>query len=267
MKQALNQDIVAGIAQFNIQLGDCDANLQTALAALERLAGQGAQLVVLPEMWSTGYAYRQLDQLAQRTPAILTALAEVARRHQLVIVGSLVEQDGGRLYNSAYTIDAGALVGHYRKLHLFSTMGEDRFLAAGDRTCVVPTRLGRIGVAICYDLRFPELFRKMALEGAAIICLPAEWPKPRQEHWRTLLRARAIENQLFVAAANCCGVQGKLDFFGMSLLLSARGEVLAEAGEHDTDLIATFSAEEMLSYRSQIPCFRDRRPEIYGTLP
>ena len=101
---------------------------------------------------------------------------------------------------------------------------------------MVPTSVGRLGVAICYDLRFPELFRKLALEGAEILCLPAEWPKPRQEHWRTLLRARAIENQLFVAAANCCGVQGKLDFFGMSLLLSPRGEILAKAGRTDTEL-------------------------------
>jgi predicted amidohydrolase len=107
----------------------------------------------------------------------------------------------------------------------------------------------------------------MALEGAEILCIPAEWPKPRQEHWRTLLRARAIENQVFVAAANCCGIQGKLDFFGMSMLLSARGEVLAEGGETNTELAATFSHEEMVKYRSQILCFRDRRPEVYGTLP
>ena len=133
----------------------------------------------------------------------------------------------------------------------------------------LPARDGhtwRVGLSVCYDLRFPELFRKMALEGAEIVCLPAEWPKPRQEHWRTLLRARAMENQLFLIATNCCGVQGKLDFFGMSLLLSARGEVLAEGGETDTELIATFDAQEMIDYRAQIRCYHDRRPEIYGTL-
>ena len=149
---------------------------------------------------------------------------------------------------------------------MFSTMGEDRFLSPGDRTLVVSTSVGRLGVAICYDLRFPELFRKMALEGAEIICLPAEWPRPRQEHWRTLLRARAMENQLFVVAANCCGIQGKLDFFGMSLLLSARGEVLAEGGDTDTELVATFDYQEMLDYRAQIRCYDDRRPEVYGKL-
>jgi predicted amidohydrolase len=97
--------------------------------------------------------------------------------------------------------------------------------------------------------------------------MPAEWPKPRQEHWRILLRARAIENQLFVAAANCCGPQGKLDFFGMSQLISPRGDILAEGGETETELTALFDFEEMATYRFQIPCFRDRRPEIYGHLP
>ena len=263
----MNRKICATAVQFNIGLGAVDNNLQKALAGLARVQAQGAQLAVLPEMWSTGYDYKHLSRLAEETPRVLDAVGEVAARHGMVVVGSLPEKDDGRIYNTAYVIDRGEVVSSYRKLHLFSTMGEDRFLAAGDWLQTVPTSVGRLGVAICYDLRFPELFRKLALEGAEILCIPAEWPKPRQEHWRTLLRARAIENQLFVAATNCCGIQGKLDFFGMSLLLSARGEVLAEGGENDTELCAVFDFEEMQTYRAQIRCFSDRRPEIYGTLP
>jgi predicted amidohydrolase len=185
----------------------------------------------------------------------------------MVLVGSLPEKADGRIYNTAYVIDRGEQVASYRKLHLFSSLGEDRFLSAGDRSLVVPTSAGRLGVAICYDLRFPELFRKLALEGAEILCIPAEWPTPRREHWRTLLRARAIENQMFVAAANCCGLQGKVDFAGTSMLISAWGEVLAEGRKEETVLTATLDFEEMLAYRKQIRCFHDRRPEIYGTLP
>jgi predicted amidohydrolase len=252
--------------QFNICLGDIEANLQAAEAGLRRAAEQGARLAVLPEMWSSGYDYRQLTVLATRTPEILARLQARSAELGLTIVGSLAESDGDKVCNTAWVIDQGAIVGKYRKLHLFSTMGEDRFLHAGEHYLVVETSVGRLGIAICYDLRFPELFRRMALDGAEIICLPAEWPKPRQEHWRTLLRARAIENQLFVVAANCCGLQGKLDFFGMSLILSARGEVLAEAGEVDSCLIAALDFAEMEEYRQQIPCYRDRRPEIYGQL-
>jgi predicted amidohydrolase len=262
----MKKKLCAAAIQFNIILGEIDRNLMTVEAALDRVAKQNVQLAVLPEMWSVGYDYKRLAKHAAQTPRVIEALCRQTAELRLVVVGSLPELDEGKIFNTAYVIDRGILVGSYRKLHLFSTMGEDRFLAAGDQALVVPTSAGRLGIAICYDLRFPELFRKMALEGAEIVCLPAEWPKPRQEHWRTLLRARAMENQYFVVATNCCGIQGKFDFFGMSLLLSSRGEVLAEAGETDSELLATFDYQEMLDYREQIRCFDDRRPEIYGTL-
>jgi len=262
----VDQKLKIASLQFNIALGSPDANLVKVGNGLGRIAAAGGKLVVLPEMWSTGYEYKHLPALADSTPEVLGEICRLAADLDLVAVGSLPEKARGCIYNTAYVVDRGTVVASYRKLHLFSMMGEDRFLAAGQQVAVVDTSVGRIGLAICYDLRFPELFRKLALEGAEIICLPAEWPKPRQEHWRVLLRARAIENQLFVAACNCCGVQGKLDFFGMSLLLSAKGEVLAECGEAEGEILADFDRQEMLDYRQQIRCFTDRRPDIYGTL-
>ncbi len=262
----MDAKISAAAIQFNITLGDVEANLRQAVSAIRRAREKGAELLVLPEMWSTGYAYKHLAKLAATTPQVIETLEQLTAELQVVVVGSLPAIQAGRIYNTAYVIDQGSTVGEYRKLHLFSTMREDRFLAAGDSSLVVPTSAGRLGVAICYDLRFPELFRKLALQGAEILCLPAEWPKPRQEHWRTLLRARAIENQLFVAAANCCGPQGKLDFFGMSLLIAPRGEILAEGGEAATELIAEFDFAEMADYRAQIPVYQERRADIYGNL-
>lgn len=257
--------IRAAAVQFNISLGYIDANLDKATAALRRVAKQGAKLAVLPEMWSCGYDYRNLAELVKETPRVLEAIQEECRDLNLVCVGSLPELENGTIYNTAYLIDKGELVGSYRKLHLFSTMREDKFLGPGNQTLVAETSIGRLGIAICYDLRFPELFRKLALEGAEIICIPAEWPKPRQEHWKTLLRARAIENQLFVIAANCCGVQGKLDFFGLSQLISPLGNVLKIAEESDAELIADFDFSEMETYRAQIDILADRRADIYGT--
>lgn len=262
----MSRTVRAAAIQFNIALGEVDQNLAQASSAIERLAGQGAQLAVLPEMWSSGYSYKRLSLLAQETPRVLDRLRELSSRLGMVLVGSLPEKEGDCIYNCATVIEAGEIRGSYRKLHLFSTMGEDRFLCAGDRTLTVQTSLGKLGVAICYDLRFPELFRRLALDGAEIICIPAEWPKPRQEHWRTLLKARAIENQLFVVSSNCCGVQGKLDFFGMSQIISPHGEVLAEAGEQNAEIIADLHFEEMTECRERIPCFKDRRPQIYGDL-
>jgi omega-amidase len=257
--------ITASALQFNIAVGNIKENLKKALSALQRAAEQGAQLAVLPEMWSCGYDYKNLSSLAMETPQVLDKWRDQCAKLKMVSVGSLPELADGTIYNTAYLIDRGEVLGSYRKLHLFSTMGEDRFLGAGDSTLVSETSIGKVGIAICYDLRFPELFRKLALDGAEIICIPAEWPKPRQEHWKTLLRARAIENQLFIVAANCCRVQGKLDFFGLSQLISPLGNILQIAGEEDTELVAEFDFSELKSYRNQINILEDRRSDIYGT--
>lgn len=253
--------------QFSIQTDQVENNLLTVLAALQRLNAQNVRLAVLPEMWSTGFNYLSLAQQAEKTDEVVAKITRQSALLNMVIVGSLPESDNGRLYNTTYILDGGKIVGRYRKLHLFSPMQETRHFTAGERALVVATSAGRLGMAICYDLRFPELFRLLALEGAEIICLPAEWPAPRQEQWRTLVRARAIENQLFMVAANCCGRQGKLDFFGMSLIVSPRGDILAEAGTGAEEIIASLDFADMLAYRNQIPALQDRRSDIYGLLP
>ena len=255
--------INAAAIQFNVKQGDVDANLAYVRTALRRVAGQGAQLAVLPDMWSSGFAYRNLNELALRTAGIVEELLELSRELKLVIVGSMPEPHGEKVFNTVYVVDNGRLAGVYRKLHLFSLLGEDRAFDSGDSWLLADTSVGKVGVIICYDLRFPELSRRLALEGAYVICVPAQWPKPRQEHWRTLLRARAIENQLFVVACNACGPIGKLDFFGMSLIIDPKGELLSEAGEAECEISAPLDLQLMADWRAQIPCFNDRRPELY----
>ena len=249
--------------QFNVKQGDVDANLAYVRSALRRVADQGANLAVLPEMWSSGFAYKDLNELAGRTAGIVEELLALSRELKLVIVGSMPEPHGEKVFNTVYVADNGKLAGVYRKLHLFSLLGEDRAFDSGDSWLLAETSVGKVGVIICYDLRFPELSRRLALEGAAVICVPAQWPKPRQEHWRTLLRARAIENQLFVVACNACGLIGKLDFFGMSLIIDPKGELQAEAGEAECEISAHLDMQLMADWRAQIPCFNDRRPELY----
>ncbi len=255
--------IQAAAIQFNVKQGDVDANLAYVREALRRVAGEGANLAVLPEMWSSGFSYRNLNELAGRTAGIVEELKELSRELKLVICGSMPEPHGEKVYNTIHLLDNGTLAGVYRKLHLFSLLGEDKAFDGGDSWLLADTSIGKVGVIICYDLRFPELSRRLAVEGAQIICVPAQWPKPRQEHWRTLLRARAIENQLFVVSCNACGPVGKLDFFGMSMVIDPKGEVLAEAGEEERDVHGTLNLQLMRDWRAQIPCFNDRRPELY----
>jgi predicted amidohydrolase len=255
--------IRAAAIQFNVKQGDVDANLAYARAAIKQVADQGANLAVLPEMWSSGFSYRNLSELALRTAGIFEELLELSRELQLVVVGSMPEPNGDKVFNTVYVADNGRLAGTYRKLHLFSLLGEDKAFSGGDRWLLADTSIGKIGVIICYDLRFPELSRRLALEGADVICVPAQWPKPRQEHWRTLLKARAIENQLYVVACNACGQIGKLDFFGMSMIIDPKGEVLAEADEQEQQIVEKLDMQAMADWRAQIPCFNDRRPELY----
>ena len=255
--------INAAAIQFTVKQGDVDANLAYVREALVRVAAQGANLALLPEMWSSGFSYKNLNELALRTQGIVDELLELSARLKLVIIGSMPEPNGDKVFNAVYVIDNGSLAGVYRKMHLFSLLGEERAFSGGDSWLLAETSIGKVGVIICYDLRFPELSRRLAVEGAQVICVPAQWPKPRQEHWRTLLRARAMENQLFIVACNACGIIGKLDFFGMSMIIDAKGEVLAEAGEREGEVVASLDMQAMTDWRAQIPCFNDRKPECY----
>ncbi len=259
----MTHTIKAASVQFTIRLGDIDANVEYVRGAIQRLAARGCTLAVLPEMWSCGFAYRELNALARRTPEVVEEMGRLSAEYGMVLVGSLPEPDGDKVCNTAYVLDQGRLAGKYRKIHLFSLMNEDRSFTAGDSWCVVDTSAGRLGIIICYDLRFPELTRRLAVEGAEILAIPGEWPKPREEHWRALLRARAVENQCFVVSANCCGVVGKLDFFGSSLIVGPKGELLAEGGYEQGEPLAELDFTAMRNWRDQIPCFRDRRPELY----
>lgn len=252
--------------QFDIVTGQIERNLEAVLAALQRLRRHNVCLTVLPEMWSSGFDYRSLGQLAQKTPEVLETIARHPAALDMVVVGSLPEYCDGDVYNTTFVLDRGRIAGRYRKLHLFSPMCENRYMRAGNTALVVETAAGRIGVAICYDLRFPELFRRLSLDGADLICLSAQWPRPRQDHWQTLIKARAIENQVFMVAANNCGMQGKLDFFGNSMIVSPHGEVAAEGGDKPCEILAEIDGEAQQAYRQAIPAWKDRRPDVYGVL-
>ena len=146
---------------------------------------------------------------------------------------------------------------------MFGLMEEGSYLAAGD--CRVSFELDGVkcGIIICYDLRFPELSRALALDGAQLMFVPAQWPKPRLHPWRTLLLARAIENQMFVAGVNRVGKEGKAEFFGHSLLVNPLGEVLLSGSEEEEILTAEIDLNQLIKVREHMTCFHDRVPKVY----
>jgi len=195
------QKPVISLLQMAALPGQVEANRQKALRLVEQAARQGAQVALLPELWDTDYFFPQARELAQEhQEKTKTLLAWAAREYKLYLVaGSVAQWREGKLYNTMYVFDpAGREVAAYSKIHLFGIMEEDKYLAPGERRTMWEAPFGKAGLMICYDLRFPELARTYALEGARILFVPAAWAYPRDKHWSMLLRARAIENQLYV---------------------------------------------------------------------
>ena len=256
---------LVGCVQFDVREGETEANLALALAGVGRLAGQGAALVLLPELFSSGFHYPELARLAEDTPSVLARLRAEAERERVALCGSLPELVEGRLYNTSYLIDErGGVAAAYRKVHLFSPTGEHRHFAGGDSPALGVAAGLRVGLLTCYDLRFPELARSLALAGAQVLAVVAQWPAARASHWRLLARARALENQLFVAACNRCGTSREgLAFGGGSLVCSPQGEVLAEAGQGAEEIVAPVEWAAAAEFRQRLPALAERRPEAY----
>lgn len=253
------------LAQVDVLLGDWEANLKQALAFIEEAADRGSDLVILPELWSTGYALDRIGELSHHTEVILAELCGLAKRHSLwLIPGSLLESGEEGVYNTAFVIsETGKVISRYRKVHLFPLMEEDKYMEAGRERIVADTPWGKVGLMICYDLRFPELARSLALDGARLLVIPAEWPGARQEHWRTLLRARAIENQTFVAGVNRVGGSGELEFLGSSAIIDPWGQTVVEGGSSPVLITAEIDLSMVEEVRQKVPCFRDRVPSLY----
>lgn len=255
----------AGVIQFQISKGEVDANMEKVVSCLDTLADQGASLAVLPEMVSCGFDNEALAEHAATTPGILKTLSAFSRQHNMAVAGSFPERAGQDIYNTLYIADRdGKIRAGYRKLHLFRLTDEHRYFSSGSEVVTADTTLGRMGAMICYDLRFPELARTLALSEARILIVPAQWPNARAMHWQSLLQARAIENQVFVIGANRTGADENLTFPGLSAIIDPWGAVLAQAGDRDEIILAEVDMNRVAEARDTIPVLTDRRKDIYG---
>lgn len=262
----MSTKIILSLAQMNVARGDPETNLATVAALTEEATRRGSDLVIFPELWDSGFALDRAAELASPLgEGLFTRVAELAQQHRLYLTGSMLEARAGRIYNCAAVFAPdGDIVGVYRKVHLIGLMDEDKWITPGDALTALDLPWGRTGLAICYDLRFPELFRHLVVaEGARLIILPASWPRPRRMHWRALVRARAIENQCFFAACNRVGQGGKYNFFGASALVDPSGERLVEAGDTSVLLTAEIDFARVDEVRAALPVLKDRRADLY----
>jgi omega-amidase len=257
--------ITAGLIQFDVKTGDIDANLTSVINGIHRLVEKGAQIALLPELWSAGFDSPSMTkEQAKQTPRIIKTLSQLAIKHRVVIAGSLPEIFEDRLFNTMVVIDQdGTIAGQYRKVHLFSFIGEDKVFSAGKQAIVCNTSCGPIGLMCCYDLRFPELCRSLALQGARMVIISAQWPTSRVHHWDTLLQARAIENQIFIAASNRVGKDGDLTFNGHSQIISPDGIVLAKISDQTDATTARIDFSEIDILRERFNCITERQASAY----
>lgn len=248
-------------------LGEPQKNRGIMAGFLQRTVEDEADIVLLPETWDVGFIPENVAELAgsEEDSESLHWMKEWAKQHKINLIGgSIPIQEGEGLVNRSYVIDrSGVIVYRYEKMHLFSPGKEAVHFTSGQQNSIFELEGIKCALQICYDIRFPELARKQALAGAEILFVPAQWPHPRANHWVTLNKARAIENQLYVVCTNGCGTAGKVISCGNSAIYDPWGEEVVRAGEKEGYYCAVIDVAKVEEARGKIPVFQDRRAEMY----
>ena len=268
--------MLVSVAQIDPKLGEKERNLDVIVGRMEEAAGLGAEIVVFPECAIPGYMWESEDEAlpyAEEIPGPSTELLErEAARLGMHVVCGLLERDGDSLRNAAALVGPDGLIGSYRKTHL-PFLGVDRFAVPGDELPVYDTALGRIGVEICYDLRFPEVTRTLALKGADLTAHPTNFPVAARGQTELITVARAAENRIFLLTANRSGKERSGEFCGRSQIVDPSGKRLAETGESgevlltaEIDLEQARDKDYVVPGTYEIYLFGHRRPELYGAL-
>ncbi|HEX3398847.1 MAG TPA: nitrilase-related carbon-nitrogen hydrolase [Acetobacteraceae bacterium] len=268
--------------QFTAVDGEKSATIDKALRLVRQAGERGSQLVVLPEVWTgLGYSDKSIYRdIAEPIPGPTTdLLAREARRFGMYIAGSIYEHAGHGVYHNTCPLIGpdGAIVGLYRKTHLFDApnrhdiqggIRESDKVRAGDALPVFHTTLGPIGLSVCSDLRFPEVYREMTLRGARLLVCASAFLSPRFDHWEFFLRARAAENQVWVVASGQYGTEPKsgIGFVGRSMVVDPWGTVTATASDAETCLSAVVDPGFVDEVRQRYPLLEQRRPELYPSI-
>jgi omega-amidase len=251
--------------QMRCETGDLGGNLGRAVEAVRQAIAAEAELIVLPEAWASGFAMDELPACTEAAPGALEAMIDATKGWDgTLVAGSLFTRSGSEVFNHATVLRGGQPIATYRKMHLFAGLGEDTTLTPGSALASFETPIGMAGLALCYDLRFPELFRRLQRRGAAMLVVPAQWPGPRIEHWQLLARARAVENLCFLIGVNVASLPTIDRFHGHSLIVSPWGEVLWEAGEGEELGSVDLRAETIAEAREKLPALDDIRPDLLG---
>jgi len=254
--------MITAVVQMKIDITRPEDNLAAGLSHIREACDSGAKIIVMPEMWITGLHPDIVNSpFVEKTPDIIEKICSIAREYSVIInAGSFAFRDGAgcgpdrRVFNRAYIIDgAGRVCGTYDKIQVFTKNNEDAYTRPGSSVSVIDAGGIKIAPFICFDIRFPELFRIAAMNGAELITVSSQFPASRINHWNAMMPARAVENQCYVLASNICGHDGLLALGGNSMAVSHDGEVLNNCLADEGIGFAGIDLELARSYRSKFP--------------
>jgi len=273
--------LTVSVVQMLAVDGEKERTVDRMIRHLDEAGRRGSQLTVLPEVW-TGLGFSDPNmhrEIAEEIPGPVTdRLCEKAREYEMAICGSLYERDGNAVHNTAPIISQGGeIVGRYRKTHLFdvpnrtdirSGIKESERITAGDELPVFDLQFARVGVSICSDLRFPEVYRELALKGSEVTLCVSAFLAPRVDHWEFLLRTRASENQTYVVASGQVGTEPKsgIGFVGRSMVVDPWGTIVATASDTETVMTTVIDLDYIAEVRRRWPLLEQRRPKLYQTI-
>ncbi len=243
------------------------ATLEKVRPLVRHAAASGAHLICFPEQFATGWDPRSTDHAEERNGTIVSALREMAQENRIAILGSIREKGAGHPKNTALVIgDSGEILATYAKIHLFSPGGEDQQFSPGSELGIF--HLGRLacGLAICYDLRFPELFRAYSRKGVQAMFVPSAWPAIRRKHWELFITARACENQMYVTGINTTGTTAVDSYTGDSMTADPNGTIVARAREAEELLFCDLDPALVESARTTFPVTKDCKNDLYPVL-
>ncbi len=256
------------VGQIACRAADVDANVATLTRVVQEAASAGCEAVVLPEVADTGYALSQMRVVAAPWDGgAFGAMQNSARESGITVICGLAEREGDVLYNALAVINPqGELVAKYRKIHLLKTpaIDEGRRFEPGEELAIAEIGGLRWGFMICYDLRFPELSRALMRAGADVLVYSSAWPLSRVEHWKAMLPARAVENQVYVVGCNRVGTEEDLTLGGHSCIVAPDGTVLAQADQTEETLLATeLDPSQLRTCREGVFLGDSLRPDLY----
>ena len=271
------KDFKIATCQMNV-VDNKDTNIEHAIQLIKKASSNGAKLITLPEMFNTPYDNSKFIEYFEEetTSKTLNSMQDIASEENIYLQsGSIPEKESNHLYNTAYLINPkGKIIGKHRKMHMFDIdtdnmkFTESDTLTPGDSVTTIKTPLANISIAICYDIRFPELWTLMNKNNSDIILLPGAFNKTTGPlHWETLIKARAIDNQCYVVATSPSQIENPYYVaWGHSMIVNPWGKIIAKAHENEEILYANITQSSLSSVRNQIPVLTNRRNDIYDTI-